>query len=659
MPRVSSSAASPLPHASLRSSSFHAAASLPLRAVPLPGSGSDVRTRRSCLACFVRSSCSNDCACACRAPHSAPFALSSAGWRRPHSGPLLLTNRVACALSLLVVILCAAPRSPRCTLFAPPPARHPAMSHPHLPHARDADAADAAIAAADDAALLWSFLCQSGGETNGNASDATASCHHAEAIGDTCQPGHSAPPATRLYRHALESILSMLTLDDLSRAVAVSREWFAAVKSMKPIAASMFWDLRHPFLIAHILGSPLLRHLAAIDRRHSSQLRTPMDNASMTLLSQHVPNLTSLQCALKLAPQQPLVLPAQLQSLELELAGEYSDAVVDGVLTTVAALPSLARFHLQVLSSGQENSIQLRLLAACHSLTDFTCETFFRFSPMLSQSQAEQIRLNLGHLQRISFPGMGSDVLARLLQPPVTVRWRDIGQVSADARTGELLLTLQTLTKLDLCYTYKQDISDVGFLRQFPLLTSLNLTCRPYYGTWNIPANVLLASLVCCTQLTELNLTCGFKSAHWSALFAKLTRIKKLTIRGGDRYQMDSLGCFEAGHITQSLQELTLKDLALPPSEVSHLYGLCRLQSLHLDRCFSPLLDDAGIASLTPPTALLPALTELCLVLWNEWNECHVVDRRGASFGWMQQWRTQWAVWPAWCALGWHVRGSS
>ena len=362
--------------------------------------------------------------CRHRSSHSAFRSLrpSTDGLPRLHSAPLL-TNCVVCALSLLVVILC----SPLRTSLAPPPAPRPAMSRPPLPHARDADTADAtaplshageakanssaaavcvevAAATADetgDAALLWSFLCKSVGKTNENASAETAPLNDAQTIGGDRLPAHTPSPVTRLYRHALESILGMLPLDDLSRVLAVSRAWSAAVRSMTPIAALLFRDHRHPFPIALLVGSPLLRHLAAIHRKHSSQATMPMDNASITLLSLHAPNLTAVQCALTFLPTRPLALPAQLQSLELEMDAEYSDAAINSLLATVAALPSLTSFHLKLSIFGLKNSIQLRLLAACHSLTDLTLETLLSFTPTLTDSQVEQVRENLGHLQHL------------------------------------------------------------------------------------------------------------------------------------------------------------------------------------------------------------------------------------------------------------------
>ena len=175
----------------------------------------------------------------------------------------------------------------------------------------------------------------------------------------------------------------------------------------------------------------------------------------------------------------------------------------------------------------------------------------------------------------------------------------------------------------------------VDFLSQLPHLAVLTLNCRPR-GDWIVPADAVLASLVRCSGITELDLHCGFTSAHWSALLAKLTKLKRLTICGGD---IETLQFFAAGPITELLEELRLLGHRLPPAELPHLYGLRRLRAIHLDRCFSSQLSDGTVDSLFPPTPILPALTSLYL-RWCEadsnWSD-RVRTAAGPSFEWMQE----------------------
>ena len=430
------------------------------------------------------------------------------------------------------------------------------------------------------------------------------------------RPVDHVSPAMRIYRHALESIFVMLELEDLAQVLAVSRSCFAAVRSMKSINAAIERDAWHsnPDRIAFrplppvvsLVTSPLLRHVSCIRIRHADAPWSPLDNASLRRLAHHVPNLTSLCCLLKLTANKPLIWPAKLTSLELQLDRysartiEYTDAAINGMLTTLTALPSLSRLHLGLAVFADELSIDLSLLSACPS-----------------------------------------EVLPRLLQPPVTARWQDLGRVLGDAHTGELLLTLPTLTKLELALF--EDTSRLDFLSQLPHLTALDLICYKsdlnIGPVWHIPADALLASLLLCTGLKELSLACGFNSAHHSALFDQLT-LRKLTVRRGVA-ELQTLQCFAAGPITQSLEELSLRGFALPLTELAHLSGLRRLRTLHL-AMGSSRLPDATIDSLSPPTPLLPTLTELLHegrdVIPHQWV-CR--KRQGPSFEWMQQRMTQ------------------
>ena len=310
---------------------------------------------------------------------------------------------------------------------------------------------------------------------------------------------------------------------------------------MKPIGAFVERGPWQPFetasVVQRIAVSPLVRHLVTLQIRETDTDLFPLNKQSLALLAQHAPNLTSLWCAVELAPKNnPLVLPAKLQSLHLQLGSaypnteiEYTDAEINGMLMTVAALPSLSHLHLR-LSALDDTCVELWLLAACSSLSDLTIEAIDGNPPDLSDAQVEQIRSSLGQLQRLSLgQWVTSDELARYLKPPVTARWQDIGSVRIDARSGKLLLRLPSVTKLDLCY--ERVTAHVDFLPQLPFLTVLNLQCDRRVGSgwgWMSPTDALLTSLPLCLSLTDLSLTCGFKSAYWCALLAKLTKVKKL-----------------------------------------------------------------------------------------------------------------------------------
>ena len=461
-----------------------------------------------------------------------------------------------------------------------------------------------------------------------------------EGGGEAQHHAHPAPvlasPATRIYRHALESVLGMLPLADLLPVVAVSREWSSAVRSMATILAPLERDeyallregreFRSLPPIARLVGSPLLHQLAAIHIKHADGSFTPLTNAALALLARHAPNLQSLWCTLVLAPLDPLLLPATLQSLHLRLSGKYASAVSNGVLTALCAVPSLSRLclGLKLASFADRSCVDLRLLAACPSLTDLTLTGLRGGHPRVSGEQIDQIRSSLGHLRRVDVKWMNADLQARFLQQSVTARWQDIGLVVGYERTGELLLRLP-ITTLQL--RYHHDTSHLGFLPQLPLLTALRLT--DYHS--GACAGALLASLSQCPGLTALDLSHSFvlrfDTAQSCALFANLPSIKQLSMDQG----IQTLRCFAAGPITHSLEELSIGEVWL--SELAHLCCLRRLRTLHLRR---PCLDGAAVASLFPPTPLLPALTKLSRSSLRGDGQWDHREWQGPSYEWMQ-----------------------
>ena len=189
-------------------------------------------------------------------------------------------------------------------------------------------------------------------------------------------------------------------------------------------------------------------------------------------------------------PGDPLILPAKLRSLELQLGSEYTDAVINALLTALSGLPLLSHLRLALCAFNDVNGVDLRILSACPSL-----ENLFGCCPCFSHAQMDQLRLSFGHLHRFSLGFMHSYNLAVLLWPPVAVRWRDIGRQFADEHTGELLLRLPMLTKADLRLI--EGIPHVDFLSQLPHLSSLYLD-RDNTDEWYIPADPLLASHVRC-----------------------------------------------------------------------------------------------------------------------------------------------------------------
>lgn len=258
------------------------------------------------------------------------------------------------------------------------------------------------------------------------------------------------------------------------------------------------------------------------------------------------------------------------------------------------------------------------------------------YDPPIPDEQVSQVRSYLGHLQRFSLDYyLDLARITRLLQPPVTMRWQDIGWIFADAHTSDIIVTLPTLTKLDLWFHEHTPHAD--FLSQLPLLTTLKLDCR--HSPMDMPrrfailAEPLLASLLPCTGLNELDLNCGFSSEQVGTLLATLTKLRRLKLY----VKLKTLQCLASGPATQSLEHLSLyQHTSLPHSELVHMYALQGLRSLSIDQVFESV-DEDTLDSLCPPTQLFPRLTQLfCQWHDDEW-EWDSVDERGPSYEWMQQ----------------------
>ena len=101
------------------------------------------------------------------------------------------------------------------------------------------------------------------------------------------------------------------------------------------------------------------------------------------------------------------------------------------------------------------------------------------------------------------------------------------------------------------------------------------------------------------------------------------------------------MACFAAGPITESLEELTIRQTNLSPSELAHLHSLRHLRTLHLYQYRSLRLDDAILATLVPPTPLLPSLTALFDHFRDARGFWDFRQHLGPSLHWMHERRAQ------------------
>lgn len=180
--------------------------------------------------------------------------------------------------------------------------------------------------------------------------------------------------------------------------------------------------------------------------------------------------------------------------------------------------------------------------------------------------------------------------------------------------------------------TLKSDVHPLNICDPSPLLISAPKASRDFFSRPVACVGRRLASLRPCVGLTELDLACGFHSAHVSTLLAKLTELKKFKLWGA----LETLQCFASGPATRTFQSLSLCQFSLLlPSELVHHHALKGLRSLDLSNVIDPL-GDATLNSLCPPSAIFPRLTMLeCLGGAGE------AKASGSSFEWMQLRLTQ------------------
>ena len=124
-----------------------------------------------------------------------------------------------------------------------------------------------------------------------------------------------------LHRHALESIFSFLDLRESAAALRVSRDWTAAVGSMRRLELRMECP---NFPLGVVAESALIRHVCAL-RCDFEEVQ--LDAADLRVLATRMSHLRGLRCYLQLSlAAGPLAFPAQLRRLDIHLA-DHAEAV--------------------------------------------------------------------------------------------------------------------------------------------------------------------------------------------------------------------------------------------------------------------------------------------------------------------------------------------
>jgi hypothetical protein len=356
----------------------------------------------------------------------------------------------------------------------------------------------------------------------------------------------SAPPAPRLYRHALESVFSFCRVRELATMFCVSKEWAAAVQSMRPLGAHWRHEVYNDdsddegsehaddeSFTQRLCASRLPRHIGSLDLGWSISVD------DLPLLCARMPHLHRLCC--RFSPPWPtIVFPPRLRSLSVSFhsetgsccPGPFSEELhrqFDAAIRTIAKLPLLESLSLEAEQAQRCDLTPLLKTPALRSLK-LDLSHSVRTSPAL----IDTLRRIGSRLRFLSFDTYSSDVLMRLLQPPHDLKLEEFQMGCLSSRFSEAIVHLPSLTTLDA----RLDTDDTDFFLSLPNLRSLDLSTASFKAL-ELNTERILQSLHALIQLTDLRVSGGFQigdnpicitSAQLAAALAHMPLLTRLDL---------------------------------------------------------------------------------------------------------------------------------
>jgi len=377
-------------------------------------------------------------------------------------------------------------------------------------------------------------------------------------------------PASRLHRHALESILSFCTVDELEDVIAVSRGWKAATFSMPSLQLSVRVFNSVTFLA--LCHSRLRRHVSSIHASNDHHA------SSLLLLSQYLPHLRGLHIGLEMTDE-PLTFPSSLTELHLHIncnenAGQFADAVA-----AIASLEQLEQLQLEALGVSWPPDWSVAALLRLPRLRRLALIP--GDSLYLSDTRVAELRA-FENLESFTLYFLDKPTLTRLLQQPHAPRWCEIGgfQILTESISRLLVaLPLQKITVTDL------DLPHVDFITQFPQLTKLEMGIS---GTMPLDSARIWQAVGSCRGLRSLSLRSGlrlrshqlrFTSAQLGACLAQLEQLQTLTMHAVR--ELPTLAFLRQSNLPRTLTELRLGDF-LPRVSLVELPSILQLRELRI-----------------------------------------------------------------------------
>jgi len=314
----------------------------------------------------------------------------------------------------------------------------------------------------------------------------------------------------------------------------------------------------------------------------------------------------------------PARFPAQLRSLRMWLLVDLSEdleigASYDAVLAAVAHLELLEELWILVGVSTEHWAAADCSLVALARLPRLRALAL-RFSgfdvPLLSDAHVAELR-SLKSLEVFKVDRLDTPLLSRLLAPPHTLRWQELGGLWNLSEDDAALLVSQPLCTLDA----RLAMPHADFLLQLPQLQTLKFSSA---GTVPVDSGRILQAVGSCAALRKLTLEdragefgMHFTSAQLSGCVASLSNLRFLQLDGAT--ELTTLSFLSAGNLSRTLTELYLYNFPrrIPHNEFEHLLVLQELCALSLHNVFDLPLSAADLALLAPRTQspLLPHLT--------------------------------------------------
>jgi len=277
---------------------------------------------------------------------------------------------------------------------------------------------------------------------------------------------------------------------------------------MAPILSQS--HIRAPEHVRRLCSAPLRRHVSSLNCLYDSVAANP---ECLQLLCVRLPQLRELAITVQLPPPPsvPLQFPSQLRALTVmlkpprspsaDVAAEFNGALV--VLASGLAKLEVLQLVIDALPPprGWGAGCSLAPVALLSSLRSFRL-AFCGSNPRVTDANIDELRA-LGHLQSLTVDRMDEALLCRLLAPPHTFRWQELGTgppgpLYVSKNLAPLLAGLP-LRRANICLLASMPRAD--FLASLAQLTVLRLEAA---GSRHAETGRILQAVGECAQLREL-----------------------------------------------------------------------------------------------------------------------------------------------------------